>query len=262
MSIHEKGFSIKLDATCQSERENPIRRASLALQQRGLGLGGRHSCGAAFDVGGRCSCGAAFDPRAKAAAQEHGPPRSRARAAAREHGSARPWVCNSLTLAGLTYPFCMDDVKRRKRPVHWLPEPGHPSPIVFLTCCTKNRRPCLNQNRVHEAIREAWQKAAHWQVGRYVVMPDHVHLFCAPMSSARSLQHWTGFWRSLVTRTLGEGRGTLWQSGFWDTQLRGQDSYAGKWEYVRMNPVRAGLVDKPDDWPFQGEMSPLDWLGD
>jgi REP element-mobilizing transposase RayT len=155
----------------------------------------------------------------------------------------------------------MDELVHRKRPVHWLPEPGHPSPIVFLTCCTKNRRSCLDQQRVHDALCEAWQRADQWQVGRYVLMPDHVHLFCAPTESAGQLQRWVGFWRSLVTRVLGEVRGELWQPEFWDTQLRGQDSYAGKWDYVRLNPVRAGLVERPEEWPFQGELNSLEWLG-
>ncbi len=32
-----------------------------------------------------------------------------------------------------------------------------------------------------------------------------------------------------------------------------------KWEYIRHNPVRAGLVNDPDDWPYQGEMHVLRW---
>jgi len=45
-----------------------------------------------------------------------------------------------------------------------------------------------------------------------------------------------------------------WQEGFFDHLLRSQESYLEKWEYVRMNPVRAKLCDMPDAWPFQGEI--------
>ena len=45
-----------------------------------------------------------------------------------------------------------------------------------------------------------------------------------------------------------------WQEGFFDHVLRSAESYAQKWEYVLMNPVRAGLVNDPDDWPYQGEI--------
>jgi hypothetical protein len=37
------------------------------------------------------------------------------------------------------------------------------------------------------------------------------------------------------------------------------DSYDSKWDYVRTNPVRHGLVDAVADWPFQGEFRVLDW---
>ena len=35
--------------------------------------------------------------------------------------------------------------------------------------------------------------------------------------------------------------------------------YASKWEYVRSNPVRAGFVGEPDDWPFMGRIYPLEF---
>ncbi len=104
--------------------------------------------------------------------------------------------------------------------------------------------------------------ADQWRVGRYVIMPDHIHLFCAPTADAVSLQNWMAYWRSLTTRALGEAKGALWQREFWDRQLRRQESYAEKWEYVRYNPVRAGLADSPEDWPYQGELNCLEWLAD
>ena len=45
-----------------------------------------------------------------------------------------------------------------------------------------------------------------------------------------------------------------WQEGFFDHLLRSYESYAQKWEYVRMNPVRAQLSKTPEDWPYQGEI--------
>ena len=48
-----------------------------------------------------------------------------------------------------------------------------------------------------------------------------------------------------------------WQEGFFDHLLRSSESYAEKWEYVRMNPVRAGLVPTPEEWAYQGEIVPI-----
>jgi hypothetical protein len=43
-----------------------------------------------------------------------------------------------------------------------------------------------------------------------------------------------------------------WQRGFFDHVLRSEESYGEKWQYVRENLVRAGLVKNWQDWPFLG----------
>jgi len=97
-------------------------------------------------------------------------------------------------------------------------------------------------------------------VGRYVVLPDHIHLFCSPGTyPAKPLIPWVRYWKSVVTKSTEAGPDALWEKDHWDTQLRREDSYAAKWEYVRHNPVRHGLVSRADDWPYQGEMHSLVW---
>ena len=110
---------------------------------------------------------------------------------------------------------------------------------------------------MHARVRDAWQNATTWVVGRYVIMPDHLHLFCAPgVIPPEPLQSWVSYWKRQITFAAG---GSFWQKNYWDTQLRRHESYAAKWEYVRNNPVRAGLVAKPEDWPYQGELNALHW---
>jgi REP element-mobilizing transposase RayT len=150
---------------------------------------------------------------------------------------------------------------QRKSPAHApLIERYNRATIVFLTVCTKNHVPRLANPLAHAALRTAWHHADGWLVGRYVILPDHVHLFCAPSDvDARPLSNWIAFWKRLASRTLGYSKShPLWQQGFWDTQLRRLDSYDSKWDYVRTNPVRHGLVDAVAGWPFQGELRVLD----
>ncbi len=45
-----------------------------------------------------------------------------------------------------------------------------------------------------------------------------------------------------------------WQAGFHDHKFRASESEQRKWEYVCLNPVRYGLVDRPEQWPFGGEI--------
>lgn len=52
--------------------------------------------------------------------------------------------------------------------------------IVFLTVCKLNRASTLAQRFYHDALVNAWTEADSWLVGAYVILPDYIHLFCAP----------------------------------------------------------------------------------
>src|SRR5437868_10850265 len=133
--------------------------------------------------------------------------------------------------------------------------------IIYLTVCSKDRKSVFASKDSAAVVVDAWQKASLWLVGRYVFMPDHIHLFCSPNRfPVTPLKQWLKYWKSLAS--LSWPRPTdhpIWQRDFWDTQLRRQESYDSKWEYVVSNPVRAGLVKEPNDWSFQGEVNILPW---
>jgi len=98
------------------------------------------------------------------------------------------------------------------------------------------------------------------RVGRYVLMPDHLHAFlCADGSSAVS--RWVGSLKKFLGKHWrNSGRkGPFWQNGFFDHVLRSGESYSQKWEYVRDNPVRAGLVADVREWPYSGAVHELWW---
>jgi putative transposase len=139
-------------------------------------------------------------------------------------------------------------------------------PIYFVTACTAERREFLANDLVHEAfVRFARNAAARgaW-VGRYVLMPDHVHIFVVIEDDRIRLSAWIGSLKKTVSKVL-RGRGEApphWQKGFFDHVMRGSESYSQKWDYVRANPVRAGLVAWPEDWPYWGEIHELEYRGD
>ena len=150
----------------------------------------------------------------------------------------------------------------RKHPIH-LPtlDRFNTATIIFLTVCTKDRKPILANDSGHQLLRAAWQTKPSWLVGRYIILPDHVHLFCAPARNPPTpLTSWVKFWKSHVARHwLRMEDAPIWQRHFWDVQLRRGENYNQKWEYVLHNPVRAGLVSHSDDWPYQGELNVLEW---
>ena len=138
---------------------------------------------------------------------------------------------------------------------------GQRSNIVFVTVCTKDRRHILDNETSHHLLVSAWEEADAWRVGRYIILPDHVHLFCAPAKrDTASLYKWITYWKALVTKSWPNPRDKpLWQRDAWDRQLRRGDSYTAKWEYVRNNPVRHHLVNDASEWPYQGELHVLQW---
>lgn len=147
---------------------------------------------------------------------------------------------------------------RRRLPARGVHYPlGEPT-IVFVTVCTKGRELWLANESCHALLLGVWSEASAWSVGRYVVMPDHIHLFVSPGETGIELEKWIAYWKSRFTKRHGNAE-HRWQKSFWDTRMRSQNSYAEKWEYVRSNPVRHGLVEEPGLWPYQGELAELIW---
>jgi REP element-mobilizing transposase RayT len=127
-------------------------------------------------------------------------------------------------------------------------------PIYFVTFNTHRRRNLLAKAEMHDRFagfaHEAERRGI--AVGRYVLMPDHMHLFVAGGPDFLLTQ-----WVRMLKRTLSKSipdAAPHWQQGFFDHIIRHTESYAEKWEYVRQNPVRAGLVSESESWPFQGEI--------
>ena len=160
---------------------------------------------------------------------------------------------NTMTEMENAYPS-------RRGPAHLPPVVRHNEPVVVhLTACSSGRHPRLANRDVHEALREAWTALHDWRVGDYVVMPDHVHLFCSPGAyPLPALAHWVAAWKRRVAVRLKAGRG-LWQRDFWDTQMRSLADYTEKLSYVRLNPVRRGLVTDAGAWPFKGQVFEIRW---
>jgi REP element-mobilizing transposase RayT len=134
-------------------------------------------------------------------------------------------------------------------------------PVWFVTFNTMARTPWLACAPVHEAfIRFAHR--AHQEhgisVGRYVLMPDHAHLFVTGCDVP--LGKWVGMLKLMLAKARPDRKcgGTDWQEGFFDHLLRNSESYAQKWDYVRNNPVRAGLIGRWEQWPWQGKIIPID----
>lgn len=134
----------------------------------------------------------------------------------------------------------------------------HQNTIVFLTVCTKDRRRWLASQEAHQLLRAVWLEGNAWLVGRYVLMPDHLHLFAAPYDLRFTIEAWCVYWKRRFTQAH-KNSGWKWQASAFHHRLRHGESYDEKWRYVMENPVRAKLVTSSFQWPYQGFIHELPW---
>jgi REP element-mobilizing transposase RayT len=103
---------------------------------------------------------------------------------------------------------------------------------------------------VTEAIRHR-QEQGVWEVFAYVLMPNHIHLFVRVLQGSlratmESFKSWTG---GAAASMLGLQAGRFWQREWFDHWSRSGSEDEKISQYVRANPVKAGLVRTSAEWP-------------
>lgn len=142
-----------------------------------------------------------------------------------------------------------------------------PGGIYFVTTDVRNHVPMFANPEIAAIVEHSiWhERTSRFVVYAYVVMPDHLHLLLQPIrrnisiimqsiksNSCREInrylnQHHSGE-RALAA--MG-GHGTFqWQKGFYDHVIRDDRDFRNHVEYIRFNPVRAGLCQTPEEYPF------------
>jgi REP element-mobilizing transposase RayT len=89
-------------------------------------------------------------------------------------------------------------------------------------------------------------------------MPDHLHCLVAPHVIDFKFDNWVTYWKSQLTKSHAHPD-WRWQTDEFRHRLRNGESYTEKWNYVRNNPVRHGLVESAEDWPYQGMIHEIRW---
>lgn len=102
---------------------------------------------------------------------------------------------------------------------------------------------------VANAIRDGESKFARYELHAWVVMPNHVHMLVTPhVSSARWLRSLKGFTAHEAHRVMGTS-GPFWQDESYDHLVRDGGLERVR-RYIELNPVKAGLVVNPEDFPW------------
>jgi putative transposase len=96
-------------------------------------------------------------------------------------------------------------------------------------------------------------KQERFSIWAYCFMPDHVHLLVEGQDSDADMRHFvssfkqrTGYW---YKRTH---NGRLWSFNYYEHVLRGDQATVAVAEYIIRNPVRRGMVEHSDSYPYSG----------
>jgi hypothetical protein len=100
---------------------------------------------------------------------------------------------------------------------------------VFLTACTDKRGRWLAQPSVQRALHAIWENTATaWLVSDYLLMPDHLHLFCAPRDLKFTIERWVAFWKDRFAKTDLDIQAGHFQPAAFHHRLRERGELCGK----------------------------------
>ncbi len=159
-----------------------------------------------------------------------------------------------------------------------------PGATWFFTVVTYRRREILCDEVVRNALREAITLTrSDWpfQVDAWVLLPNHMHcLWTLPEGDADFSTRWNLIKRRvskalkdsyLMPEWMNASKSvhrelTFWQRRFWEHRIRDEQDFERHADYIHYNPVKHGLCNRPDDWPYStvhrfisNGVYPTDW---
>jgi REP-associated tyrosine transposase len=140
----------------------------------------------------------------------------------------------------------------------------HSGQSHFVTFCCYHRRPLLSTDeirRIFESALERVRRSYRLCVYGYVIMPEHVHLLLSEpqqgtlADALKSLKQgvsrrWIGKLPLKPKAGLSGPPGHFWQKRYYDFNIRNYAQFVEKLRYVHRNPVKRGLCDRPEEWPW------------
>ena len=129
----------------------------------------------------------------------------------------------------------------------------------FLTICSRGRaRVFLDHDAVSLILLQLARTAdvEHVAVLAYCFMPDHLHALVEGTRMDSDFQRFVRVFKQRSSFAWKDRTGaTLWQRSYFEHVLREDEDAFAVARYVLENPVRAGLVTNPEDYPFVGSLT-------
>jgi putative transposase len=132
----------------------------------------------------------------------------------------------------------------------------HGQICVAFTANEHRRQPLLAEPQIHVALRSCLQRAAEKHgctVPIYTIMPNHMHILMLGADDTSRPKDAMDTFKSLSGRWFYTHRRDLhWAHDFYDHIVRYNEGWRAQARYIALNPVRAKLVEHPEQWPFTG----------
>src|SRR5690348_14084708 len=122
----------------------------------------------------------------------------------------------------------------------------------MITTETWGRRSLFRNERWAQLLIHALYhyRGTAYLLHEFVVMPDHVHVLITPLTSLeKAVQFIKGGFSYRVRKELGSNL-EVWQKGFSDHRVRDGSDYRQHIIYIRQNPVRKHLCERPEEYPY------------
>jgi len=123
----------------------------------------------------------------------------------------------------------------------------------FITASAFERQTLFQSQRMAELFVKVlfdYRDQKKYLLHEFVLMPNHFHLLITPtLSLERALQLIKGGFSYRVRKELGFG-GEIWQKSFYDRRVRDVDDYFAYRHYIRQNPVKRGLANAAETYPY------------
>lgn len=104
---------------------------------------------------------------------------------------------------------------------------------------------------VVDALHHSAEHLQLYRLSAYVVMSNHVHILVWPRALLpRITKTIKGFTAREANRVLGRTGKKFWQDESFDHAVRSEDEFYRIMRYIERNPVKAGMVASPKEWPW------------
>ena len=156
-----------------------------------------------------------------------------------------------------------------------------PGGTYFFTVNLLERRLDLLVRHIDD-LREAvriTKRERPFHIDAWVVLPDHMHtVWTLPPGDDDFSNRWKAIKIRFVQKLprterrskvrVAKGERGVWQRRFWEHAIRNDNDYMRHVDYVHWNPMKHGLVQQVEQWPYSSfhryvkeGIYPTDWAG-